>query len=426
MLNNKIEETILAALTFFLIIFFFYGFISGENSAGGGLLTGDLISIWHNLQIFLNNDLNTSIVHEEYMDSRSPIAYIFHIYLNPFTENILSFRISVFCISLLLPLFFYIAIKQKFYNSRNFLLIFVSSIILISPFYRTSSYWGLQENYGLIFLVLTYIVFYNYKKNLNIESNKFVSIFFICLFSSLAFYFDQKLLIVSIISFFTIILNLNKNIEKIYILFLYFIFSLPYIYLMNLWGGILPAKAITRSSSFDVENIGYTITIVAFYVFPFFLFKNNILATFKNFFLNRSNILLLCLFTVYLIVFYYSYGQISLKYGSGNGAFQKIAVIFFKNEMIQRIFMTFIVACSALIVLGYFSLLKDRLIILYFLCLSLILSPVYQEYFDPLFFIMMFTFFSEKIHITVKNSICIFLYFFVLFISSNYYYLKTL
>ena len=426
MQNKRSEEITLITLILFLIAFFLYGFFSGENSAGGGLLTGDFVSIWGNLQIFLNNDLNTAIMHEEYMDSRSPIAYIVHKFLNPFTEDVLSFRISVFCISLLLPLVFFFAIKKKFFNNGNFLLIFISTIILISPFYRTTSYWGLQENYGLIFLVLTYLFFYNFHKDIQVNSNKFLSIFLICLFSSLTFYFDQKLLIIPIICFFSIFFNLNKKTEKLYVLTLYFIFSLPYIYLMNLWEGLVPGKAASRVSSFDIENIGYTISIIAFYVFPFFLFKRNITFIFKNFFSNKSNIIILPLIIIYLIIFYNSYGQISLKYGSGNGAFHKIAVILFETVLIQKIFMTFVVSCSALIILGYFSLLKDRLIIFYFLCLSLILSPIYQEYFDPLFFIMLFTFFSEKIEIKKNNFIYVFLYFLVFFISSNYYYIKTL
>ena len=426
MQNKRSEEITLITLILFLIAFFLYGFFSGENSAGGGLLTGDFVSIWGNLQIFLNNDLNTAIMHEEYMDSRSPIAYIVHKFLNPFTEDVLSFRISVFCISLLLPLVFFFAIKKKFFNNGNFLLIFISTIILISPFYRTTSYWGLQENYGLIFLVLTYLFFYNFHKDIQVNSNKFLSIFLICLFSSLTFYFDQKLLIIPIICFFSIFFNLNKKTEKLYVLTLYFIFSLPYIYLMNLWEGLVPGKAASRVSSFDIENIGYTISIIAFYVFPFLLFKRNITFIFKNFFSNKSNIIILPLIIIYLIIFYNSYGQISLKYGSGNGAFHKIAVILFETVLIQKIFMTFVVSCSALIILGYFSLLKDRLIIFYFLCLSLILSPIYQEYFDPLFFIMLFTFFSEKIEIKKNNFIYVFLYFLVFFISSNYYYIKTL
>ena len=114
MQNKRSEEITLITLILFLIAFFLYGFFSGENSAGGGLLTGDFVSIWGNLQIFLNNDLNTAIMHEKYMDSRSPIAYIVHKFLNPFTEDVLSFRISVFCISLLLPLVFFSQLKKNF------------------------------------------------------------------------------------------------------------------------------------------------------------------------------------------------------------------------------------------------------------------------------------------------------------------------
>jgi hypothetical protein len=49
-----------------------------------------------------------------------------------------------------------------------------------------------------------------------------------------------------------------------------------------------------------------------------------------------------------------------------------------------------------------------------------------QEYFDPLIFIMIFTFFSSKLFITYKNVIILFFYFSIFLVGSNIYYYNLL
>ena len=44
-----------------------------------------------------------------------------------------------------LPILFYFTLKQRFQSKDNLLLVLISSIIFLSPYYRTSSYWGLTE-----------------------------------------------------------------------------------------------------------------------------------------------------------------------------------------------------------------------------------------------------------------------------------------
>ena len=87
--NYKIVSILLIFLS---VISFFLGFYFDENSAGGGLYTGDFEFIWKNLQIFLNNNITDSLIHSDYVDSRAPTAYIFHELFNPFVESKISFR----------------------------------------------------------------------------------------------------------------------------------------------------------------------------------------------------------------------------------------------------------------------------------------------------------------------------------------------
>ena len=89
---DKLYKKISITLIFFAILSYFFGFYLGENSAGAGGYNGDLDDIWKNLQIFLQNDLITSIKHPDYDDSRTPIAYIIHETFNPFLADQDSFR----------------------------------------------------------------------------------------------------------------------------------------------------------------------------------------------------------------------------------------------------------------------------------------------------------------------------------------------
>ena len=167
--NTKIISFFLILLSIFS---FFLGYYLDENSAGAGSYDGDFRTIWNNLQIFLNNDILSAITHPNYGDSRTPIAYILHKFFNPFLENEINYRRSVFIISLTIPLLFYFCLKQKFIKADNLLLLLISSTIFLSPYYRTSAYWGLQENYGYIFLLLTFLFLNSFLQNNNQKTFK--------------------------------------------------------------------------------------------------------------------------------------------------------------------------------------------------------------------------------------------------------------
>ena len=85
-----------------------------------------------------------------------------HKYLNPFFANELGFRRTVFIISLAIPILFYLCLKEKFPEADNKILMFFSSIIFFNPFIRTSSYWGLEENYAIITTLVSILIFLNF------------------------------------------------------------------------------------------------------------------------------------------------------------------------------------------------------------------------------------------------------------------------
>ena len=156
----------------------------------------------------------------------------------------------------------------------------IASVILISPYYRTSAYWALDENYSFISLLISFLflnkfIEFNEEK---VNGKKYLQLLLLTFFSSLCVYFDPRLIIIPIICLFKIIRSEKKlNLKMLSILF-YMFFSLPYIYLIILWDNIIPpnfAEGRGLGSGFFFGNIGYLSTMIAFYLFPLlFLFSH--------------------------------------------------------------------------------------------------------------------------------------------------------
>ena len=432
--NYKIVSFILIFLS---LLSFFLGFYLDENSAGGGTYFGDWMFAWPNLQIFLNNDISEGINHENLLTNRTPLLYILHKLFNPFAGSEIGYRRSVFIFSLLTPVLFYLCLKQKFKKEDNLLLALIASTIFLSPYFRTSSYWGLEENYGLISLLFSFIFLNSFLENKQENNYKiYFQLSLLIFFSSLCIYFDQKLLFVTIICFLMIITSKKKNNLKIFSIFLYIILSLPYIYLISLWGGLFPTD-LTESRNLGnklyFDHIGYAATIIAFYFVPFLFFKKeNVFNLLKITFSQRSNYYFLLLFFTYvfaLIILSYLTNESSLNIdvSLGKGYIHKLSYIFFEKNLIREIFIYSAFIISWIIILIFINRnFKDSLIILYLFFISLITLPVLQEYFDPLILILIFTFFDQKIFVNYKNVVILFLYFSFFLIGSNIYYYNLL
>ena len=426
----SLNKFISATLVILVITSFFFGFYLDESSFGAAGYDGDFEHIYTNLEFFLKNDLATSLSNPEYHDSRPPTTYILHELLNPFTESKINFRRSVFFISLSVPILFYFCLKQKFNDKENLLLILLSSTIFLSPYFRTSSFWGLQENYGLIFLLLTFLSmrFLNeengYSEKKHIKYIKFLTITFL---SSACIYFDQKLIIIPAICFFTIISSKQLIKFKIFSTFCYFVFSLPYIYLITIWGSLIPSNPTAGRNFLEVlyfDHLGYATTMIAFYLLPLLFFKGEkIILLIKSFFKDNKNYFLIVFFVLYLI-FLLIFSNSNEESILGGGFIHKISILMFKNHLYQSIFIYFSFFISWLIILIYFNKkTKDYFILFYLLFLPIFIWPLFQEYFDPLIIILAFTFFSSKVYINYKNSIILFVYLSFFLVSSNVYYL---
>ena len=425
--KEKIKQNIFVfLLSSVILIYFFYGFFTNENAAGAGGYNGDFKLIWQNLTL-LKEGIIVNLNNSNYNDSRPPLSYILHILLNPFIYNVEVFRLSNLLISSSVPFLLYLSIKENYSNLDNGLTLLLALTVTLSPYFRTTSFWALGENYGIIFLLLSYLTYASLKKNLiNFTIfKKFLIIFFLCLFSSLIVYFDQKLVFVP---FLVLVLLLNLNIEikfKIYSMLLFLIFSLPYFYLIYLWGSLIPPSANDArevGSSIYLFHPGFCLTILTLAIFPFFFINNFNLESLKNKILNKNLIYILIIFIIYalMIVFIGDFENLRIE---GKGAFHKILLILIKNSNIRLIFTLVGFLVSIIFTYLIFNSKIDLLIIVYFIILSLFTFPFYQEYLDPMLYVLIFSFFKSRFKFENKKNISLLiLYYFILSWSSKYYY----
>jgi len=428
MRKDNIYKLTSIILIIFSIFSYFFGFYFDESSTAAGSRNGDFKLIWNNMLIFLNNDLVSSINHPDYLDSRAPTAYILHKIFNPFAGTEIGFRKSVFFISTFLPVLFYVCIKKRFKDSDDLLLILISSTILLSPYFRTSAYWGLGENYGIIFLLLTFLSLSHLEnENIKYKFKDYIKIANIIFLSCLCFYFDQKLIIIPLICFLKIIFSRQPLKIKTFSIFLYSIMALPYIYLIIVWGSLIPTHAaLARKVGTELffDQIGYASTIIAFYILPLLMFKkDNFVASIKNISI-RSESYLPILFFVFYFIYLFFFFNFSDQF-LGKGFIHKISYILFDNYYYRLIFTFISFFISSLIILFYTNKKpQDFYVIGYFFVLSVFLYPIFQEYFDPLILILAFTFFSTKINLTYKSSIVLYFYLLIFLVCTNIYYLN--
>jgi hypothetical protein len=405
---------------------FIYGFAVKEDSAGGGLF--DFNNTWNNQTTFDNNSLIESIRNtktseiNENINSHFPFSYILNKFLNPFSKNKENFKKSIFILNFFVPLIFFFGLKNNFINKNLYLLGCLSSILYLSPYFRTSSYWAGMENYGLFMFVMSYYFFSNYLKNK--KKIKFNIIFF-SIFSCFCVYFDQKLLIIPLVYMFLFFKNETNKDNIILYLITNFILSIPVLSLIYYWGSVISPHD-TESRKFGdrlfLEQIGYCFSIILFYLTPYiFIYHKKIL----QYLLDNKKIvaILSIIFITYiiLILFYPS------NYGRwdpfGKGWLHKISKIFFEDNLYQKIFTYFVFYIS---MIAIFATAQNRLILIYFtlffVFISALILPIFQEYFDPLMLIFLALFFYKENEI--NDKFVKFHYFFsaLFLISLNLYY----
>ena len=423
----KVSNRVISIILVISAIFsFFLGFSMNEISMGAGGFNGDFKFVKKSIALFSQNSILESIKLFSETSNRPPLIYILHKILNPFFTDELGFRKSVFIISLLIPILFFLCLKEKFHETDKNLLFLLSSVIFFNPFFRTSSFWGLEENYAIL-TSLASILFLLKVLNYKNENSWLLTfyIFLTCLFSSLSIYFDQKFLIIPLICFIRIILGYHSYSSKIFCVFIYTIFSIPYLLLIKLWGGIFPSNIYHIGNQFYFHHLGYALTIIAFIFFPFiFLKSENIKDQISNFTKNNNLYILFLIIIVYLIIliFFIDDGFFENKL-DGGGIVKKISLFLFSSLLSKKIFIFCAILISWFFIMFFIE--KSKLnffLTLYFILISVIILPFYQEYFDPIIFILLFFVYNFKFKLDYKKVYFLYTYYLFFLIGTHLYY----
>ncbi len=420
--NNEKFKTFLVLIFF---ISFIVGFILRENIAGGA--ESDFLKFtWPAIQGFKNNFFDTLINYGKYGEGSLPLFHILNAYLNPFSYDPYAFQISISFISLLNVIVFSKILSNK-YEINNLDSLLYASIFLILPFFRSSAFWGLTENLGWLFLLLSIKYYLEFKNKFNTSKTK--NIFLFCVFSSMALYTRPYLI------FFPIFLVMKTFLDKDYsslkyMILNYFILAMPGFLLLYLWGGEFKlgdgeVNLISdyHNPKFILKNLVIFSSIFLLYYLPFLISEifEKIKIDKKKFLKSFSIILIVLLLLNYLNLFDYLFEE-----ELGGGALLKLNFLLFGNTLY---FFIFISAIGLYSIFKLLSISRNNLIL--FLSLLIFCFPKYilQEYFEPLIIILLFTLFDFKKNSTKfikdnKNIYIFFTYYLIYFFSSYFYRYK--
>ena len=112
--NFKKNSFLIYTLIIFILFFFFFGFFNNEIPMGSGGQNGDINYVKKSLKIFSDDNFLNSINLFKETSNRPPLIYILNKYLNPHSGDIEIYRLFVFCISLIFPIFLFLALKEKY------------------------------------------------------------------------------------------------------------------------------------------------------------------------------------------------------------------------------------------------------------------------------------------------------------------------
>ena len=141
----SIEKKILIFFTLFLSLMI--SFHLGENSSGGSkhdylnteiYINAFKIDFFSGLEIFKSRD-----------EMHSPFFYIIVANLSKiFGDTLVKYFYLI--ISSLIPLIFYMSLKKKFLRTNFDYLFFLSLLIFLSPYFRSSAVWLTTDNLALL------------------------------------------------------------------------------------------------------------------------------------------------------------------------------------------------------------------------------------------------------------------------------------
>ena len=144
---------------------------------------------------------------------------------------------------------------------------------------------GLEENFGIFFTVASGYFFIKHDQKKYFINEK-INLLALAAASSLCVYFDQKLILIPLICYLSFIFSNKSNKSKMILTIYYLFLSLPFLYLISIWGNITPSSDAEERKilkNFNFHHLGYVLTIVSFYFSLFYYFLITLKAKLKKY-----------------------------------------------------------------------------------------------------------------------------------------------
>ena len=411
---------------------FFLGYFLRENAVGGGHEFFRLS--WPIIQSFKQDFLFTLKNYAQFGDGTIPFSHIINAYLNPFSDIIENFQLSTTIISFVIFFIFALILKKTFTRVNFIDILLTSSVFLLLPFFRTSAFWGKNENYGWLFCILALYFFSEIKKNLssNPQNRDILNIILFCFTSSCALYARQALVFLPISYLLYLFFN-NAN-KKIIItsIISFFIFAIPTFLLILIWGNVFPVEDFQSGTFFGgslnfkyiLINFPILLGFFAFYLLPI-LFIEFLNSGFKDFF---AKYFMSFFFSLIIFVFLSQTNLLNYlgeDYATGGGAILKLNyLIQKKNYLLLLIFSS--IGFSILVRFITEDTKKNAVFLIPILIIYGLRDIITQEYFEPLILVIFFLALKTNLHKIYFNNISlsnfIFLSYFTIFLIGSIYF----
>ena len=382
-------------LILLILLSYFLGFYVREISNGAGHI--DLEHhIWLVITDLKKDYLETIKNYQKnnYGEATFPFFHSFQSFFNPAVNNIVyCLNNTIFNLLVVFIFYHFLKLKQiKFEN--NFLIILRPFILLLSPWFRSSSYWGMTENFPFFFLIPSlYFLNLLITKKISLNENLLLT-----LLISLTLYARQQFIFLAVFHILVLLLN-NEKKKLVSSIIFYSIFSIPGFYVLYTWGAFGDlSQTTTQSSNLDFKNILFNLPKISslffFYSIPLLLINSS---KFLKIFFSKKFILI---FILIFLIKLFLYNDVSYSIKSG-GYIVKFTQLFLNEDPKLLIFI------SSAFFAFVFSVINTNNY-KYFLIFPLIylnygfVWSLYQEWFDHLY-LFIYYIFLPKDYISYLN-----------------------
>ena len=408
---------------------FFLGYFLRENAAGGGPEFYELS--WPIIQSFKEDFLFSIKNYGSFRDYTIPFSHILNAYINPFSNDIENFQLSITIISFAIFLIFALVFKNIFKHINFVDILLASSVILLLPMFRTSAFWGKNENFGWLFFILALYFFSEIKKNIDKDPNNqnILNVILFCFTSACALYARQALAFLPI-SYLLYLFFYNAN-KKIVItsIISFAVFAIPAFLLILIWGNVFDLKNNPNYFTWWInpkhllKNFPILLSFFGFYFFPILIieffnsgFKVFFSKYFKSFF-----------FALIIFVFLSQINLLSYlgDYTRAGGAILKVNYLIQKNNFLLLLVFSSL-GFSVLMQLFKEDSKNNIIILLPILIIYSFPNLLYQEYVEPLILIIFFLALKTNLQKIYFNNISfsnfIFLSYFTIYLIGSIYF----